>query len=565
MSVYAMAEGGAPAVTSPAILTSRQPFCTVAAGAQGRLLSPHFTENPCSGKHSGRNDPPEASANAARIGSAWDVRTSPDRVAPAHLADPVARFLAAAFSNPRAGVITRRPGEGWRSEPAAWPLERIAAAVHDSARIVGIRPEGLIRLLLVDIDRKPDRVSPYWHPYGQSRQLLALEREAAAAGCSVTLLRSSASGGLHALIALPEPVKAWRAHWLALELVSRAGMKEAPGVCEVFPSRLDYSNSADPASWAQSHGYRLPGQDGSALICGTRTASDPELIYGELLEALEGTEAGPSWGELLEAAAARQRATRVPRATHRPRHASRRAHGVRWTAAGQSEQNLRLLTSWARAAHPQAVTEEALGPLIEAAALNAPGFDRWASAETRRDLSGWCRRWARCSLRRDRAPHAPTPKGDKDHNKRLMRQSQAALTRLWRKLRTAAASMSQRAVADSAGLDRKTLRRHWDYWLRLVTGPYPAITGGAALAVPCLPSIHLSSSVPPARLAEVFTSAATVETSARPPDRRSGSGPVGSPDVPHRAVMPFRPEVVPPNSRKARELAELEAWLGLTA
>ena len=80
--------------------------------------------------------------------------------------DPVLQFLAAAFSNPRAGVITRRPGDGWRSEPAAWPLERIAAAVHDPGRIVGIRPEGLIRLLLVDIDRKPDRVSPYWHPYG---------------------------------------------------------------------------------------------------------------------------------------------------------------------------------------------------------------------------------------------------------------------------------------------------------------------------------------------------------------------------------------------------------------
>ena len=479
--------------------------------------------------------------------------------------DPVLQFLAAAFSNPRAGVITRRPGEGWRSEPAAWPLERIAAAVHDPARIVGIRPEGLIRLLLVDIDRKPDRVSPYWHPYGQSRQLLALEREAAAAGCSVTLLRSSASGGLHALIALPEPVKAWRGHWLALELVSRAGMREAPGACELFPSRLDYSDSADPANWAQSHGYRLPGQEGSALICGTRTASDPELIYGELLEALEATEAGPGWLELQEAAAARQRATRAPRATHRPRHASRRAHGVRWTAAGQSEQNLRRLTSWARAAHPQAVTEEALGPLIEAAALNAPGFDQWASAETRRDLSAWCHRWARCSLRRDRAPHAPAPKGDKHHNKRLMRQSQAALTRLWRKLQTAAASMSQRAVADSAGLDRKTVCKHWSFWLQLVRGPYPAITGGAASAVPCLPSIHLSSPVPPTRPAEVFTPAATVETAARPPDPPPRSRLTRSPEAPDRPVMPFRPEAVPANPWRARERAELAAWLGLAA
>lgn len=482
--------------------------------------------------------------------------------------DPVLQFLAAAFSNPRAGVITRRPGDGWRSEPAAWPLERIAAAVHDPGRIVGIRPEGLIRLLLVDIDRKPDRVSPYWHPYGQSRQLLALEREAAVAGCSVTLLRSSASGGLHALIALPEPVKAWRAHWLALELVSRAGMREAPGACELFPSRIDYSDSADPASWAQSHGFRLPGQDGSVLICGTRTASDPELIYGELLEALEATEAGPSWEELQEAATACQRANRAPRATHRPWTPSRRAHGVRWTAAGQTNQNLARLTSWARAAHPEAVTAEALAPLIEAAALNAPGFDQWASEATRRELSGWCHRWAVCSLRRDRAPHAPVPKADKHHNRRLFLQTRARLTRAWGKLQAAAKDISQRALADLAGINRKTLREHWDYWLQLIRGscgPHPCITGGAVLAVPCLPSIHLSFPVPPTRLAEVLIPAATVETSGRPPDPPPRLRLSWPPEAPDRPVMPFRPEAVPANSWRARQRAELAAWLGLAA
>lgn len=482
--------------------------------------------------------------------------------------DPVLQFLAAAFSNPRAGVITRRPGDGWRSEPAAWPLERIAAAVHDPARIAGIRPEGLIRLCWVDIDRKPDRVSPYWHPYGQSRQLLALEREAAAAGCSMTLLRSSASGGLHALIALPEPVKAWRAHWLALELIARAGMEEGAGRCELYPSRLDYSDSSNPADWAQSHGIRLPGQEGSALLVGTTTASDTGLIYEELLQALEATEAGPSWEELLEAAAARQRATRAPRATHRPRHASRRAHGVRWTAAGQTNQNLARLTSWARAAHPEAVTAEVLAPLIEAAALNAPGFDQWASETTRRELSGWCHRWAVCSLRRDRAPHAPAPKGDKHHNRHLFLQTRARLTRAWGQLQAAAQDISQRALADLAGINRKTLRQHWDYWLQLIRGscgPHPCITGGAVSAVPCLPSIHLSSPVPPAWFAEVFTLAATVETVASPPEPPSRSRLTRPPEAPDRSLMPFRPEAVPMNLRRARERAELAAWLGLAA
>lgn len=441
----------------------------------------------------------------------------------------------------------------------------MAAAVYDPARIVGIRPEGLIRLLLVDVDRKPGRVSPYWHPYGQSRQLQALEREAAAAGCTVTLIRSSASGGLHALITLPEPVKAWRGHWLALELITRAGMKEGPGVCELFPSQLAYSDSTNPADWAQSHGFRLPGQDGSALLVGTTTASDCGLIYSELLEALEGTESGPGWLELQEAATARQKATRAPQASHRPRQASSRAHGVRWTAAGQTNQNLARLTSWARAAHPEAVTAEALAPVIEAAAWSAPGFDQWASETTRRGLAAWCRRWAICSLRRDRAPQAPAPEGDKHHNSRLLKLSRAKLTRAWRAAGAAAAKWSQRKVAEVAGLSRRIVCKHWAFWVQLVGGPHPSITGGPVPAVPSSESFDPAVLVPPAASAQAPAPAATAEPEPKPPKPSDFARQAPPPDPAHAALLPFRPDDTPADPWRARQRAELAAWLAAAA
>ncbi len=474
------------------------------------------------------------------------------------------RFLAAAFANPRAAVITRRPGEGWRSEPAAWPLHRIAAGVYDPARVVGIRPEGLIRVVVVDIDRKHDRVSPFWDPFGQSRQLLALEREAAAAGCSVTVVRSSASGGLHALVSLPEPVKAWQAHWVGAELITRAGMKEAPGVCELFPSRLAYSASTNPADWAQSHGFRLPGQEGSALLVGTTTASDTALIYSELLEALEGTAAGDGWQELLEAATARQKATRAPQAHHRPRHPSRRAHGVRWTGAGQTNQNLAQLTSWTRAAHPEAVTAEALAPIIEAAAWSAPGFVEWASETTRRGLAAWCRRWAVSSLRRDRSPQAPTPEGDKHHNSRLLKLSRAKLTRAWRSAGAAAAEWSQRRVSEVSGLSRRIVCKHWAFWVQLLGGPHPLITGGPALAVLSSESFDPAVSVPPATSGQVPAPAVTAEPEPKPP-KPSDFGPHAPPAPAHAALLPFRVDEPPPDPWRARQRAELAAWLAAAA
>jgi hypothetical protein len=486
--------------------------------------------------------------------------------------DAVLQFLTAAYSNPRAAVITRRSHEGWRSSPAAWPLERIAAGIHDPRWVVGIRPEGRIRAIWVDVDRKPDAVSPYWHPYGQSRQLQALEQEAAAAGCGFTLLRSSASGGLHGVVLLPDWLPAWLAHWVGAELVARAGMTLAAGACELFPSRLDYSKSADRNTWAQSHGVRLPGQEGSALLVGTRTASDTELIYEELLVQLEATEAGPAWEELLEAARARQKVTRWSRGTHRPLTPSKRGHGVRWTGSRQSNEHMRRLTTWARLTRPDVRTVPELAAITLAAAVSAPGFEQHASEETHQDIRNWAIRWARSSLASDWQPGTPTPEGrDKHHNSRLLKLTRAKLTRAWREAGAAAASWSQRKVAEMAQISRRTLCKHWDYWRQLLGGLHPCITGGPVSAVPSEETFDPAVSVPPAASAEALTIGATAETTPKTLEipgfsdfwsRLKSKRPAAPPPDP---VLPFRPEDPPPDPWRARQRAELAAWLGLAA
>lgn len=493
------------------------------------------------------------------------------------------QFLATAYSSPCLGTITRRPLEGWKSEPVAWGLERIAAAVHSGRWVVGIRPEGQIRAIWVDIDRKPQAVSPYWHPCGQSRQLQRLEQEAAAAGCITTTLRSSASGGLHVVIAMPEALPAWKAHWVGAELLARSGMELAAGQAELFPSRLTYSVSPDPKDWAQSHGVRLPGQEGSALLVGDRLATDTDLIYQQLLADLEATEAGPLWSELLEAARSRQKAAEGQPQGHTPRRSTTRAHGVCWTAAGQTNENLGRLTTWARAAHPHIRTVAELAPIIEAAAIAAPGFAEHASELSQQDLSAWCARWARCSLRREQTPAPHTPEvADKHHNRRLFLQSRAALTKLWRSMQAAATELSQRAVAELSGLNRKNVRRHWDFWLQLLGGPHPSLTGGAGPAVVPLLNQSISSSISPAASALPATIAATVPTEGQTfahtlkpsrlarraaesmqskPSREGSRPPKPSGTAPPE--LPFRADDRPPDPWRARQRAELAAWLGL--
>jgi hypothetical protein len=226
-----------------------------------------------------------------------------------------------------------------------------------------------------------------------------------------------------------------------------------------------------------------------------------------------------------------------------------------WTGPGQSNDNLGRITTWARAAHPDARTVEELAPIIRREALNAPGFAEHASVASRADVQiSWPERWAGSSLKRDRVP--AQKRTDPQHNHRLLLRTRAALTRVWRAARDAA-ELSQREVAKRAGVNRKTLLRHWDYWLQLLGGPHPSLTGGGVPPAVSSSESQSLSPVSPTSSVEPITAAVPVTSQPKPPPA-SVSTQIATP-----AVSPFRLDARPLDQWRERQRAELLAWIGV--
>lgn len=394
-------------------------------------------------------------------------------------------WLGLAFSHEWAEVILKKPSQDWVSAHRPWRLDRIAAEVEHGKQVIGVRPEGRVRVILLDFDRKPGTASRYWHPTAQSPELIRLQQEAEDCGCQVTWLVSSASGGLHGVLTLPEGVSAWLAHWVGMKLLERAGIESGQGQAEVFPSHMPYA-AGEQKAWARSNGFRLPGQEGCKLIAAGNFIESPEAIYQQLICDFDLAENCDEWKLLIEQAKEKCKTSKFTKTgTDKKtfRFAGKTA-GVKWTAAGQSQQNLARITTWARQKYPNLESAQQLGAVIKQATLNAEGFNEFASEQTKKDVmrenGGICERWARSSLRRQwnkgRAVAEEKIGGDKHHNQRLYKQSQAKLTRIWKQIKNAA-HLSKRAVAKAAGITRSTLEKHWDYWLRLVACT-PGINGG---------------------------------------------------------------------------------------
>lgn len=400
-------------------------------------------------------------------------------------------WLRLAFSHQWAEVILKKPGEDWISARRPWKLDRIAAEVANPNQIAGIRPEGKVHVIWTDFDRKPGAVSRYWHPTAQSPELIRLQQEAERCGCQVTWLVSSASGGLHGVITLPTAVDAWLAHWIGMGLLECAGIEPGQGQAEVFPSHMPYTGGGQK-DWARSNGFRLPGQEGCKLIAAGNFIEDAESIYQQLICDFDLTENCDEWKLLVKQVKEKCKTGKFTKvATDKKTFRfGRKTAGVKWTAAGQSQQNLARITTWARQKYPNLESAQQLGAAIKQAVLNTEGFNEFASEQTKKDVmresGGICERWARSSLRRQWSKGKVVAEekigGDKHHNERLYKQSQAKLTRIWKQFKNAA-ELSKRAVAKAAGITRATLEKHWGYWLQLVAythGSNGGRRGGAA-------------------------------------------------------------------------------------
>ena len=393
----------------------------------------------------------------------------------------IRKWLGLAFSHEWAEVILKKPGEDWVSAQRPWKLDRIVREVVGTSRIAGIRPEGRVRVLWVDVDRKPEVASRYWHPTAESPELIKLQQEVESCGCQITWLVSSASGGLHGVITLPEAVDAWLGHWIALRLLQRAGVTPGQGQAEVFPSHMPYA-SGEQKIWARSNGFRLPGQEGCKLIAAGNFIESPEAIYQQLTCDFELTENCHEWRFLVEESrkdckGSRWRKQGQDRADKKTFKFSGKTAGVKWAAAGESQQNFARITTWARQKYPNVDCAKTLGVAIREAVLTAEGFSEFASEQTKKDVmrenGGICERWARSSLRRPwgKAKAVAEEKigGDKHHNERLYKQSRAKLTRIWKHTKNAA-ELSKNKLAQLAGMNFRTLQKHWGYWVQLISG-----------------------------------------------------------------------------------------------
>lgn len=387
----------------------------------------------------------------------------------------IEQWLATAFSSQLLETIEKRES-GWVSIKRPRSKDEIARIVAEEEIIIGVRHEKLTRIITLDFDKKRSHVSEYLRTIEGTRKIFHLIERSEQCGCQVSMVRSSASGGLHLLIALPEAVPSWKAYWIGAELLHGAGMEEQSGQAEVFPSRLDYRDGG-PKDWARSNGFRLPGQEGSALIVGKTSIEDQELIYKQLVCDLENTEICEAWEGLLDTAIAYKKSRSVQRYKNNVKTWAKKkinkACGVIWTSGGQSEENLRQITIWARK-NSAAKTVEELASVIRTAAVQCKGFNQYASENTKKDLSGkpgdWAERWARSSLRNDRNEQIreTVKKTDKSRNEDLCKLSRAKLTRVWKQFKDAS-SWSKRKLAKAAGISFQTLQKHWDYWVQLAS------------------------------------------------------------------------------------------------
>jgi hypothetical protein len=381
--------------------------------------------------------------------------------------------------------------DGWRTRHRCLDPEAVAVLVMDPAEFVGPRHRHRTRLVAIDLDNH-DREN--WRP--DSPRLIALQAAVVAAGAVPVLVRTP--NGMHLWLALPEAVPIVRANWQLRVLLQRAEVDSVE--VELFPSLMRGTGQADPRLRTSSNGIRLPGQAGSALWVGDRWVDDPVLIWQELEAALELAEVCPAWDELQEAARVMEadyKAAQWEAMKNRPRGFLRRAEALQrlrsltWSSTEQSNDNLSELSFLALALGYR--TREAMVRFMEQAALKAPGFEIFASMQTKRRLSAWCGEWADYRIRKAGAGSRsvdPDRIPDPGRNARLSREAFCSLLagceRAAREFGEAAFLWSARKIAEYTGIARTTLSRlmkrfHWQMRLLAILyrsrSEHPALGG----------------------------------------------------------------------------------------
>jgi hypothetical protein len=395
---------------------------------------------------------------------------------------PLEQWLRTAHSSEWFEVIERHESTGWSSIRKPFTIEGLVKHFSNPEFVSGIRQEKLVRYGVADIDHKEDYASQYWHQFAKSPELIELEERAERIGCRVSFLRSSHSGGLHVFVSFPEAIHAWLAHWLMTWLLEASGMAVKAGQAEAFPSRIDYRSDGQRA---RSNGFRLPGQEGSALIVAESFYEGTDTIYGQLLDDLENTEYCREWKRALNKCK-EFRYFRLKAERDFDRTGVTPETDIEWKEGGNSNEILRRITTIVRMANRNIKCAIQLGKIIRDVAMSAPGFNQFASEATKKDLmlerGGWAERWAKSSLSKRFCGMLASCERDSGRNERLSNESKKKI-KDFSESHPEAASWSKRKLAREIGIARGTLEKHWEYWVSLPAHT-PSNNGGGQLEPP---------------------------------------------------------------------------------
>ena len=309
--------------------------------------------------------------------------------------DDTARFYQLWVAQPSWSPILKKK-DGWITvvNGSGKKVPLVLGAIKSHYRrglILGKRFGRLTNYLMLDIDAG----SPF-HPRNGGIEPILAAMELIGL-CRYLLIRSSASGGLHVYFPLAEPVSSLTLARTAHAALTRAGVKVASGCCELFPNRKAFN--------AEHNGHRLPLQTGSFIL-----DNDFRCI---------GNDKATFFQQWQLCAAGQDEFLLAKQLAHKPLPLSRRVSvgslpPIAWTEKGQSNEVMKQLVNYGDR-YLGLKTIPALGDWMTAVAPQLPGFEQFASQESKHDLTRkhWAYRWAKSHFKSARHYAA---KKSVDHN-----------------------------------------------------------------------------------------------------------------------------------------------------
>ena len=257
--------------------------------------------------------------------------------------------------------------------------------------ILGKRFSKLTNYLLIDVDIN----SPFHPRNGGIGPILAAMESLGL--CRYLLIRSSGSEGLHIYFPLAEPVSSWGIACAAHTALTAAGVKVAGGICELFPNKKAFN--------AEHNGHRLPLQQGSFILDDDFSCiSNGKAVFLQQWQLCATGQDSERLTELLT-----EKPLPVPKQI-----TISSLPPIAWTGRGQSNEVMKKLVNYGNR-YLGLNTIPTLGNWMVAVTPQLPGFDQFASQESKNDLTrrNWAYRWAKSHFKSARRYAAKT---SFDHN-----------------------------------------------------------------------------------------------------------------------------------------------------